>query len=119
MDDLKPYGKSENQVDILVQFVRVVSEDVEWNLEYKNVQSWSWRRGNLSSQRVLSSWVKDCMIWAVNDGDVDAYKYLRVLEEDEIKHTRWKEELRRITFVKYREYLSLKEWWQYGPRNQL
>ena len=46
MDDLKLYGKSENQVDILVQSVRVVSEDVEWNLEYKNVQSWSWRRGN-------------------------------------------------------------------------
>ena len=41
MDDLKLYGKSENQVDILVQSVRVVSEDVEWNLEYKNVQSWS------------------------------------------------------------------------------
>ena len=41
MDDLKPYGKSEKQVDILVQSVRVVSEDVEWNLEYKNVQSWS------------------------------------------------------------------------------
>ena len=41
MDDLNLYGKSENQVDILVQSVRVVSEDVEWNLEYKNVQSWS------------------------------------------------------------------------------
>ena len=41
MDDLKLYGKSENQVDILVQSGRVVSEDVEWNLEYKNVQSWS------------------------------------------------------------------------------
>ena len=52
------------------------------------------------------------MIWAVNDGDVDAYKYLRVLEGDEIKHSRWKEELRRITFVKYREYLSLK--WMVG-----
>ena len=121
MDDLKLYGKSENQVDILVQSVRVVSEDVEWNLEYKNVQSWSWRGGNLSSQRELSSQLKNCMIWAVNDGDVDAYKYLRVLEGDEIKHTRWKEELRRITFVKYREYLSLK--WMVGiyngPRNQL
>ena len=38
MDDLKLYGKSENQVDILVQSVWVVSEDVEWNLEYKNVR---------------------------------------------------------------------------------
>ena len=66
---------------------------------------------NLSRQKVLSSWVKDCMIWAVNDGDVDA-KYLRVLEGDEIRHTRWKEELRRNTFVKYREYLSLK--WMVG-----
>ena len=112
MNDLKLYGKGEKLVDILVQSVRVVSEDVEWNLEYKNVQSWSWRGGNLSSQRELSSQVKDCMIWAVNDGDVDSYKYLRVLEGDEIKHTRWKEELRRITFVKYREYLSLK--WMVG-----
>ena len=39
MDDLKLYGKSENQVDILVQSVRVVSEDVEWNLEYKKMCS--------------------------------------------------------------------------------
>lgn len=32
MDDLKPYGKSENQVDILVQSVRVVSEENgTWN----------------------------------------------------------------------------------------
>jgi len=33
MDDLKLYGKSENQVDTLVQSVGVVSEDIEWNLE--------------------------------------------------------------------------------------
>ena len=25
--------------------------------------------------RVLSSQVKNCMIWAMNNGDVDAYKY--------------------------------------------
>ena len=41
MNDLKLYGKGEKLVDILVRSVRVVSEDVEWNLEYKNVQSWS------------------------------------------------------------------------------
>ena len=31
----------------------------------------------------------------MNDGDMDAYKYLRVLEGDEIKHTMMK---RRIEF---------------------
>lgn len=33
MNDLKLYGKGEKLVDILVQSVRVVSEDIEWNLE--------------------------------------------------------------------------------------
>ena len=33
MNDLKLYGKGKKLVDILVQSVRVVSEDIEWNLE--------------------------------------------------------------------------------------
>ena len=33
MNDLKLCGKGEKLVDILVQSVRVVSENIEWNLE--------------------------------------------------------------------------------------
>ena len=32
MDDLKLYGKNKNKVDILVQSVRVVSEDIRMEL---------------------------------------------------------------------------------------
>ena len=45
------------------------------------------------------------LIRAMNEGDVDAYKYLGVLEGEEIKHTEMK---RRI-----------EDWWENGPSNQL
>ena len=32
IDDLKLFGKSEDQIDSLVQTVRLLSEDIRWNL---------------------------------------------------------------------------------------
>ena len=104
MDDLKLYGKSENQVDTyLLQSVRVVSEDIRMEVGIAKsavlvIMRWSLVK---SEGIVIPS---ERLIRAMNDGDVDAYKYLGVLEGDEIKHTEMKTELRgNISFV-YKKY---------------
>ena len=35
MDDLNLFGKSEDQIDLLVQTVQLLSEDMEWSLGEK------------------------------------------------------------------------------------
>ena len=47
MDDLKLYGKSKNQVDILVQSVRVVSEDIRMELGIEKCAVLVVKRGKL------------------------------------------------------------------------
>ena len=46
------------------------------------------------------------LIRAMNDGDVDAYKYLRVLEGDEIKHTDKKRRIEKEYFRRVRKILK-------------
>ena len=43
----------------------------------------------------------------MNYGDVDAYKYLGVLEGDEIKHTQMKRRIEGEYFRRVRKYLSV------------
>ena len=47
------------------------------------------------------------LIRATNDGDTDAYKYLRMLEGDEIKHTEMK---RRIEKKYFRRVRRQEQW---------
>ena len=44
----------------------------------------------------------------MNDGDVDAYKYLGMLEGDEIKHTEMKRRIEKKYFRRVRKILKSK-----------
>ena len=103
VDDLKLYGKSENQVDTLVQSIRVVNEDIRMEFGIEKCAVLVMKRGKLVKSESIVV-LGERLIRAMIDGDVDAYKYLGVLEGDEIKHTEMKKELRRNTFVVYEKY---------------
>ena len=49
MDDLKVYGKNENQVDTLVQTVRVVSSDIGMEFEISKCAILVMKKGKIVS----------------------------------------------------------------------
>ena len=70
----------------MLQSVQVVSEDInmEFGIEECAVLFMKMWKLVKSEGIVISG---ERLIRATNDGDTDAYKYLRMLEGDEIKHT--------------------------------
>ena len=107
MDDLKLYGKSENQVDTLLQSVRIVSEDIRMEFGIEKCAVLVMKRGKLvKSEGIVIPGER--LIRAMNDGDVDAYKYLGVLEGDEIKHTKMKRRIKKECFRRVRNILKSK-----------
>ena len=108
MDDLKLYGKSENQVDTyLLQSVRVVSEDIRMEFGIAKSAVLVIMRWNLvKSEGIVIPGER--LIRAMNDGDVDAYKYLGVLEGHEIKHTEMKRRIEKEYFLRTRKILKSK-----------
>ena len=95
MDDLKPYSRKVEDLDTLVQTVRLISEDIEMEFGIWKCVMIEMKRGKL---------VKNDRI-ELPDGERirsletdEAYKYLGVLKSDKEKSKELKEIVRKSTF---------------------
>ena len=88
MDDLKLYGKSERQVDSLVNTVRVVSQDISMEFGINNCAVLIMKRGKFHYCEGVE--LPDGQsIKGLDEGD--GYKYLAMLVVDDVKYTDMKE----------------------------
>ena len=106
MDDLKVYGKNENQVDTLVQTVRVVSSDMGMEFGISKCAMLVMKKGKIVSCEGITL-PNDKRIRALSD-DNKAYKYLGVLEVDDIRHSEMKDGIRKEYFRRLRKILKSK-----------
>ena len=82
----------------MLQSVQVVSEDIKMEFEIEECGVLFMKMWKLvQSEGIVISGER--LIRAMNDDDLDAYKYLRMLEGDEIKHNEMK---RRIEMEYFR-----------------
>ena len=88
MDDLKLYGKSERQVDSLVNMVRVASQDLDVEFGINRCAVLIMKRGKFHYCEEIKS-PDGQSIKGLDEGD--GHKYLGLLEVDEVKHTEMKE----------------------------
>ena len=98
MDDLKLYGKTENQLDTLVNTVRIFSSDICMEFGIEKCGMLIMKRGKF----VKSEGIKLPNDEKIKEVDLDmGYKYLGILEADGMKDTKMKgnigkEYLRRV-----------------------
>ena len=98
MDDLKLYGKSEDEIDSLVRTVRLFSQDIGMEFGVKKCAVVVMKRGK----------VTECEGIELPDGqriravEQDGYKYLGILEIDTIKQ----KEMKELVLKEYRRRLK-------------
>ena len=98
MDDLKkPYGKNENQVDSLVPSVRIVAEDMSTEFGIPKCAILLMKRGKVfQSEEIMLPGNKKMR--SLNVDENENYKYLRVLEADDVKHSEMKDRIQKEYF---------------------
>ena len=105
MDDLKLYGKDKNQLDSLVQTVRIFSSDIGMTFGIEKCAMVEMKRGKLIDSDGLDL-PEGQKIDSLQDEE--AYKYLGVLENDKIKSTEMKDILRQEYFRRVKTILRSK-----------
>ena len=88
MDHLKLYGRNKKEANTLVQTVRIFSEDIHMEFGIKKCAMLVMKKGKMSRSEgiVLPD---NQIIKGLDEGD--GYKYLGMLEADELKHKEMKE----------------------------
>ena len=85
MDDLKVFGKNEKELDVLLNTVRVFSEDIRMEFGINKCGVLVMKRGRLSRTVGIEMPSGDM----IKEIDTElGYKYLGVLEADSFKDTR-------------------------------
>ena len=107
MDDLKLYGKNENQVDSLIQSVRIVSEDMRMEFGISKCATLIMKRGKVIQSEGIHL-PGDKKIRSLKSEDNERHKYLGVLEADDIKHGEMKEEIQKEYFRRLKTILKSK-----------
>ena len=104
MDDIKLFGKSIKEIDKLVQTVRIVSSDIRMEFGIEKCALINIQRGKVTAtdgiQLPNGNNIKD-----IEEG---AYKYLGIIEGDEIKHQEMKENIRKEYLKRVRAILKSK-----------
>ena len=107
MDDLKLYGKNENQVDSLIQSVRIVSGDMQMKFGISKCATLIMKRGKVIQSEGIHL-PGDKNIRSLKSEDNEGYKYLGVLEADDIKHGEMKEKIQKEYFRRLKTILKSK-----------
>ena len=81
MDDLKRFGKSEGQIDSLIQTVFIFSEDIGMEIDLKKCGVVILKKGKLVKFEGIHLYNQETM----KELDENGYTYLGILELDEIK----------------------------------
>ena len=91
MDDLKLFGKNEGEIESLVNTVRIFSDDIRMEFGLKKCGVILMKRGKLVEfdGTVLPN------DKAMQSVDEDGYKYLGILELDDIMHQEMKGKFKR------------------------
>ena len=83
MDGIKRYGKKKSELDQLVQIVRILSQDIGMEFGISKCALLVMKRGKFCQRDGIGLPISQ-QIRAREEGET--YKYLGVLEADEIKH---------------------------------
>ena len=105
MDDLKLYGKNEKQLDLLVNTVRIFSEDIKMEFGISKCAVLVMKRGKYDKSPgiVLPDGAK------IEEVDMDkGYKYLGILEAEEIREKSMKSNIQKEYFRRVRKILKSK-----------
>ena len=105
MDDLKLYGKTDKEIESLVQTVRVFSEDISMEFGIEKCASISIKRGKVHHHEGIRL-PDGRTIQSMEEGQ--HYKYLGVLEADDIKHSDMKEVIRKEYLRRVKKVLKSK-----------
>ena len=104
MDDLKLYGKNENQIDTLVNTVRVFSDDIRMEFGISKCAILIMKRGKIVKCDGIVMPGNEIMKGLEEEG----YKYLGILEIDNVKHEEMKEKLKKEYIRRVRSILKSK-----------
>ena len=105
MDDLKLFARSEKALNSLVQTVRVVSEDAGMKFGIEKCAMLVLKRGNIIKSDGIAL-PDDTVIKAMNEGD--SYKYLGIMEADQILRKEMKEKVNKEYFRRTKKVLKSK-----------
>ena len=112
MDDLKLFANNVDQIDSLVNTVRIFSEDIKMEFGLSKCGVLIMKRGKVVESDGLCL-PDGTMMRNIEEG---GYKYLGILEADGIKHDEMKEQLKKEYIRRVRNVLKSKlnggEWFQ-------
>lgn len=104
MDDLKLFAKNEDQIDSLVNTVRIFSEDIKMEFGLSKCGVLIMKKGKIVESDGLCM-PDDTMMRNIEES---GYKYLGILEADGIKHDEMKEQLTKEYIRRVRNILKSK-----------
>ena len=105
MDDLKLYAKNEQQLDSLVQTVRTFSEDIGMQFGIDKCALIVLKRGKRTVCEGISH--PDNLVIKSLEED-GSYKYLGILEADQIMHKEMKDSVRKEYYRRVRKVFQSK-----------
>ena len=103
MDDLKVFGKNEKQLDTLINTVRIFSNDIGMEFGISKCAVLVMKRGKLSRSEGLELPTGEIIRNADSD---NGYKYLGILEADQIKHLQMKDKVSKEYLRRLRKILK-------------
>ena len=105
MDDLKLFSKSEKSLDSLVQTVRIFSSDIGMEFGIEKCASLFIKRGKMVEKKGIEL-PDGKVLEALKEGD--GYKYLGILEAEQVLHGKMKENVQSEYFRRVRKILESK-----------
>ena len=104
MDDIKLFAKNEHQVDSLINTVRVFSDDIKMEFGLSKCSVLTMKRGKL----VKSEGIPVPNGQVMTNIEDSGYKYLGILEADEVKDEAMKDQTKKEYIKKVRKILKSK-----------
>ena len=104
MDNLKLFTKKEDQIDNFVNTVRIFSEDIKMDFGLAKCGVLIMKRGKVVKSEEISMPDKNMM----RNIEEDGYKYLGILELDDVKHEKMKGQIKKKYIKRVRNILKSK-----------